>query len=201
MQNLEQRMQQYREMLKIEFAPKEKKRFALFADDTKYISTWDIAKTIQGSRNSNQLEIRGSSLLLLGIFLIVAPIVGFISTYKEENYISWIFFPIFLILGIKILYDSARPKVKLLLDEKGLFFYEWTGYIEWENIVSTYIKENQDDENQTKYLLLFYYNKEINDFLRIEILLNNLKTSAEEISYFIEELKSKAGFPTQPGFY
>lgn len=49
-------------------------------------------------------------------------------------------------MGIKIILTALDKKIKLAIDKKGIFYYEWPNYMEWKNIISTYIKEWDDGE-------------------------------------------------------
>lgn len=67
-------------------------------------------------------------------------------------------------MGIKIILTALDKKIKLAIDKKGIFYYEWPNYMEWKNIISTYIKEWDDGENINTILLIFYHDPEDNMF-------------------------------------
>lgn len=202
MQTLEERKQQFREQLKIDFAPQKYNKFQLFTDETKYQSTSSIIRLYSSNNWPGQsLIVKENSLLLLGIFLIVAPLIAFASTYKERNYIIWILFVVFFCYGVKVINDSMHLKTKLIVDSNGIDYYEWPGYIKWQDIVATYIQEEVEGEYSNNWLLIFYHNLVNDSFEKKSISFSDLQTDVKEVCYFIEYLKKKAGFPTQSELY
>ena len=206
MQSLEERKQEFREQLKIDFTPKKANWFQLVGKGTKYQSTQAIIKPYSSNNwRGHELFVKERSLLLLGIFLIVAPLIAFATTYRERNYIQFVVFAVFLCYGFKVIYDPINLKTTLTINQKGIYYHQWAEYINWKDIVITYIQEIREGSTTHTYtsnwLLVFYHDRKTDLFEKKAIPLYDLKTDIEEVSFAIEYLKTKAGFPTQPEHY
>ncbi len=100
---------------------------------------------------------------------------------------------VILLLVSLWLYQSIKnnfdKEPKIIIDKKGIRFIEENIYINWSNIVDTYIKDDNGYDTITYYLVIRYYNKSCDLFETVEKSLNKFSYSEKQIACMIELLK------------
>lgn len=204
LQTLEERKQELRDTLKKSLVPRAESFFVLSSKQyPHHESTWAIANTFPYYQSSIEVfEVRNNPRqAFVGFFMLAfVPCIAFLGVVY--NYPGVILFILFLIwIGTKQVVAGRDKKTKLCIDKRGIFYHEWSSYIEWKNIISTYIKESEHGEDIQTTLLIFYHDVEDNMFKQKEASIEGLKRDTREISFFVEFIKMKAGFPTLPSYY
>ncbi|MGN6435085.1 MAG: hypothetical protein ACTHMM_01080 [Agriterribacter sp.] len=203
-QTLEERKQEFREELKQASATFKKPVFSWQSkSDMGYLSTWLIANTPPYYQSTQEVFIArnnpGSILEGIFIFFFVFCMVVFAKAY--ENNLAMCFLSIPVWIGIKAIIKGLDKKPKLTIDSHGILYHEWFGYIGWKDIISTYMLEKDDGEHTTTNLLIYFYDTEDDMIKQKLVSLDGWKTDIVELSFFIEYIKMKAGFPTNPSHY
>lgn len=199
LQSLEEGKQEFRDTLKASLISQKRPSFT-WSNKTylNHESTWDIANTFPYYQSTDEVFVVGNNRwhALGGVFclIIVFFIIVFAKAYEQP--IAIIFLAIFVWMGLKIIMNALDRKVKLIIDKKGIFYHDWLNYIKWEDVAATYIKELYDGENTNRFLVIFFYDTEEEVFKQKEASIDGLKTDVREVSFFVEYIKMKAGYPT-----
>lgn len=203
-QILEERKQQFRNELKQSLIPFKKKHFSWGSQPgISYESTWSIANTPPYFQSNREVFIvRNNPWHGLGgifIFIIVFCAIFFAKAYN--NAFAMAFLLVFVWIGIKMIVKALDKKPKLTIDSRGILYYEWMGFIGWKDIISTYILERKNEDDNTRNLLIYFHDTEDDTIKQKLVTLDGLRTDIIEVSFFVEYIKLKAGFPTEPLHY
>lgn len=202
MLTFEERKRYFLEEIKAAYFTKRRSKSDWLIQKDAYTPTWQIkANNNYGKPLANELLVKENPKIIMGIFVMIASIVAFISSYNETNIFFKACFIAFFCYAVKLLLDSKKKPAKIRLSAKGIHYYEWPAYIPWVNVVATCIQSNENDESPTEKLLIFYCFPDSASLEQRDVLLADLETDTIEISHYIEDLKMKAGFPTHPADY
>ncbi|MGN6492456.1 MAG: hypothetical protein ACTHLE_10715 [Agriterribacter sp.] len=205
-QTLEERKQELRENLKLSLISF-KKTWSDWSSkpDVCYRSTWEIANTPPYFQSSEEIFIVqnewrmvfvGAFTTAFGIWFLIIATMG-----SNTNVIAFLGSMAFVIMGIAISIRALDKRTKIWIDKTGIFYYKWPKLIEWKDIIATYMEEKEDGEHTTRNLLIYFHDTE-DDMIKQKLLpLDGLKTDIVEVSFFVEYIKMKAGFPTNPSHY
>lgn len=203
-QTIEERKQEFRDSLKLSLISFKNPRFSRSRKpDILYRSTWEIANTPPYFQSSEEIffvrnDWRGT--IIGSFFIIVAIVLSFIVDFDKHAF-SILVLIFFAIAGGKILITALDKRIKIEIDRKGIFYYKWLRCIEWSDVVATYIEENKEDEYTIINLLIYFHDVEDDTIKQKLVPLDGLKTDMVEVSFFVEYIKLKAGFPTEPSHY
>lgn len=183
---LEQRKQEYIELIREEYKPVKYKWWK----DTRvhYHLTKDLwkdnHKTIDrvGPAEFKRGKVTGIVLAIIFGFMAVV----FFQVGKVVFYISLITFIIicFAVL-LPVLLDD---KVRVRITRKGIWTQKLLKEIPWDDVLLIYIKEIEND-GSTYYLIIHYYDHGLNEFLKMESSLSEI--SPFHISATIEFYRSE----------
>lgn len=101
---------------------------------------------------------------------------------------------LFAIIGfIQFLLLTLDRKPTISIDRKGIAIRKENFYIDWHNVVDSYIKTVTRGDSDFEYLVICYYDEATQTFKQVEASLNNLKQKSDKIAYAIELMKSRLG--------
>lgn len=82
-------------------------------------------------------------------------------------------------------------KPKMILDENSIWINTKAERISWQNVIATFIKIEDRDEDVISYLVIHHYEYLNDTFKVVEFKLENLNMDIDEISFHIEKFKEK----------
>jgi hypothetical protein len=196
-ERIENIIQQRREELERQYAPKEKQKWK--ANPPVISNTKIIAEkppfpiTINGEvliRNDFATNFLGAiAIIFLGSFFFVLSHYK-LGGYSSEGAIGIGFFCV--LIGAFPLIRSLKRSTKIIIDQEGVWVKEQNVKVLWHTIVDTYIKSVDFDGEKNEYLIVHFFDEQKEWFESFECKLNHLEFEKEEIAFYIELFKEKA---------
>jgi hypothetical protein len=131
---------------------------------------------------------------LLGIvFSIVAGLFFLNMIFESANTIVFtISVLLFTILNAYLIYGLYDKEAKIVLTKDCFFFKKMEAPVPWNFLAASYVKEETIGDNYYEDIVLHYYNKNIDAFVKFEYRFNILEMDIEDICFHIEKFKEKS---------
>lgn len=186
-ESIEERKKQIATYYENEYAPQPPK-WCWAKPEKKYEHVRDVYERKGGPRHyALETIIRNDkkgAAFGAALFLLISAQYWFNpETWKSGNGILIVLFTGVMIILPIISFFDRRPKI--VLDNYGLYTQKWEGYIRWKNIAAVYIKEDNNGDTASYYLLVHFYYTETDEFISEEYNLGGLEESPDDIACFI----------------
>lgn len=194
---LKEIIQNRREELERQYAPKEKKKWrgnppvitntTIIAEKPSYPISINSEVLIRNDFASNFLGAVG--LIFLGFFFFIVSRYK-VGGYGTEGAIGIGLF--FISIGMFPLIRGLKRSTKIIIDEDGIWVKEQNVKVLWHTIVDTYIKSVDLDGEKNEYLIVHFFDEQKEWFESFECKLNHLEFEKEEIAFYIGLFKEKS---------
>lgn len=192
-ENLDERKKQIVQYYENEYAPKPKKWWqgssGITYRPTRELYDWSSWrwKIIQEKeiiiRYNKKEAIKSIASFL---FIIAVIIVSNIKNVSADNVFGYVIFLLFLIPVFRQIFDR---KPRLIFYTDGITSIKPSAHINWENVVASYIKKDSSGDSVSYYLLIHYYDEQLDQFGKIEIDIQSLDMEYEDIAAYLEVFK------------
>src|SRR5690242_3390614 len=171
-ESLEQRKTQLQEHLRERYKPV-KPRNGWHRKQPEYKTTAEFGNPPTRDRWVDKLVIKNNFIeaVIFTAFLLLFTVVSII---KKGDTIAILFMLGFL--GFS-LYSTLDRRPKLIMDDEAIWAHRWPSCIEWQYIVASYIKINDDGETKTYSLIIHYYDPRSDFFEETNCRLDGLDIS------------------------
>jgi hypothetical protein len=131
-----------------------------------------------------------NAIITIAFFVFIA-VFGLMIKHEEEMDLLSIPF-IFIFLAV-FLFHAFDRRAKIIIDKHGIWTNSFQAHILWEDISETYIYHDNSGEGTTHYLLIYYYDEELDEFRQTQQSLSLLELGYKKISFWVEKFKSQSG--------
>lgn len=194
---LREQFEAERQRLAIAFTPP-KRLWWMSSTKVTYKTTWEQANTppyIQKDIDSLVVENEKHSwIFILGFIVLYILMILFSKGFCEDSSrVSNLLFLLFIIptLGHSIVHNLDRTP-KIVIDNRGICICKTGLKLEWDRIVETYIKIDENGEDTSYGLYIRYIDDAYLSFENAEVPIQGFIQNYEEIAYAIEYIKKNA---------
>jgi hypothetical protein len=190
---LEERKQEIVDWCKIEYADKPLKKWNY--REIEYKTTLETATNFNNyEQTSNSFCIKRNFhmelLKIVGLLLFGCYCFWFMS--KDNSVYPKIILVSFVLLLIVLLaFNLLDRKPKIILNKEGFWIHKMNEQIPWNHLAASYILKDHSGDDAKYSLVAHYYEKQIDDFVRVEYDLEGLEMDIEDISFHIEKFKEQ----------
>jgi hypothetical protein len=189
--NLEERKQEVANWCEIEYADKPLKKWHY--REIEYKTTLETATFFKTNiQTSDSFSIKQNFHLQLFTIIIVCLFAAYAYwlTSKSDTLKPMIIFGLFILVVLVLLIIKIFDrKPKIILNKEGFWVHKMNEQIPWNYLAASYILKDHSGDDAKYSLVLHYYQKEIDDFVRVEYDLDGLEMDMEDISFHIEKFK------------
>jgi hypothetical protein len=193
MKTFQERKQEVIDWCEIEYADKPLKKWDY--RERKYKSTLETATQFNTlTQKISSLIIKRDFNMQLFVIIIMCLFAGyaFWLTSKNNSIKPMIIFgSFFLVILVLLIIKIFDRKPKIILNKEGFWIHKMDEQIPWKYLAASYILKEYSGEDSKYSLVVHYYEKHIDDFVRAEYDLDGLKMDKEEICFHIEKFKEK----------
>ena len=161
-----------------------------------YKTTLETAINIdKQEQTSNYFSIKQNFHMQLFKILIMCFLTGCIFwLISKDNTLKpmIIFCSLSLVILIPLMIKIFDRKPKIILTEEGFWIHKMQEQIPWEYLAASYILKDYSGETIQYSIVIHYYEKLKNDFVRVEYNLYDLEMDEQDISFHIEKFKQKS---------
>ncbi len=187
--NFEYRKRRYLESIVDEYAPQKRKN-RWQPNPLEYILTEEYAE--QNSRSfyvGDKVIVYNSIKLPIIICVFFLIILTFVYFTTDDRRWFYILAGSGFVLGIILLPNALKSKERLRVTKDEFWYYKKFANIEWQYVLSSYIKITIDDDTKYHYLVIHYYDETKDEFQHLEINIDELDISPDEIAFIVEKFK------------
>jgi hypothetical protein len=163
--------------------------------EIEYKTTLETAtyfKTNQQILDSFSIKLNFHMQLFVIIILCFFAGYGYWLTSKSDSFKPMIIFGLFFLAALVLLIIKIFDrKPKIILNKEGFWIHKMDEQIPWEYLAASYILKDHSGDDAKYSLVVHYYQKQIDDFVRVEYDLEGLEMGMEDISFHIEKFKEK----------
>ena len=112
------------------------------------------------------------------------------------------FWMINIIVFIVVVFPLLKPSNKgplMIFTKQGFWVYGINKEIPWHCLAASYIKKDDSGESTSHFLVLFYYDETIDEFVKSENNIDGLNMCKEDIASIIEYWKKRNNIVTLDG--
>ena len=155
----------------------------------KYVTCGEESKTTRINYYDESViiiknEVEHYSLTIaLSLIFALCTIIFYLNT---RHWGLLIFTLIAIVVAIINFIDSRKDIVFIEINNVGIKLHKLDFFIQWEDVLTPYIKRDYSGETLTTSLVLHYYAKEEDSFLKTEYELPGFMHYYDDLSYFIE---------------
>jgi hypothetical protein len=190
---LEERKQEIVDWCKIEYADKPLKKWQY--RKIEYKSTLETATHFNTNiQTLSSFTIKRDYHKQLFVIILMCLFTGyaFWLTSKSDSLKPMIVFGLFCFLILVFLIINIFDRnPKIVLNNTGFWIHKMKEKIPWKYLAASYILKDHSGKDAKYLLVVHYYEKQIDDFVRVEFDLSGLEMDKEDISFHIEKFKEK----------
>jgi len=136
------------------------------------------------------------ALISSALFLCSMPVFIFLTGDWKRSGFPDSFWPMAIIIlfaTILPLTLNEKKGMLILFNGEGFWIKSMPGLVPWCNLVASYIRKDDSGESTSYYLLLYYYDKMTDEFVKTEYSIDGLDMNREDIASQIEYWKMITG--------
>lgn len=133
------------------------------------------------------------------LFLCCIPVFSLITGDFKENGFPGSLWPMMLMVVFAFIFPLMQDDKKgmlILFNKQGFWIKSMPEQVPWDHLAASYIREDNSGESTSRYLLLYYYDKMKDEFVKMEYSLDGLDMKKEDIAFEIEYWKMLSGTNT-----
>jgi hypothetical protein len=200
-ENLNKRKADFIKYLDEELADKPRKWWQQKTNE--YIPTRDMG----GGKNSCphnpeetivKYDFKGA-LTSSALFLCIMPAFYFLTGEWKRSGFPDSFWPMLLFMLVAMVFPLMQNDKKgtlILYNQQGFWTRSMPELVTWDKLVASFIREDNSGESTSNYLLLYYYDKMKDEFVKMEYNVDGLDMKKEDIASQLEYWKMIAGVDT-----
>jgi hypothetical protein len=168
--------------------------------EEQFRTTWSVAsesriKQLTGEEVILKRHLK-EAIISIASFFLVMVVCNTFENGVSEKMVAGIFAVILLGMFAYALAAVGDRKPVMIINESGIWVETITFYILWEDIVSTYIEYVSSGDDVSHKLLIYYYDKDADDFRKIAYSVSGIGMQVYDIAFHIESWKINSGYPS-----
>lgn len=171
----EERKLQYIQSIESEYMPQEMSYWQhpppTYHLTSEYIAEKDKIVTVGEAVTFKKIRKEG---VLVTVMAVVAALLIYMVGKKEFSFLYVAFLLILLIVVLPVLLNN---KTMIRVSREGIWLLKNNKEIQWEQVLLTYIKKNNDEDGE-QYFIMHYYDEGLGEFCSSEVPLNGFVSPA-----------------------